>query len=548
MNLYQPQFGNAHIAELAHRRGLLDPDESLTAGLDRVSCELSGIDRGLAGSGKTFSDDLHAALHAGRVAVSSQLFAAAGRSGTVAACTVLPADGSTDAGRLRRMIAEASAASAAGMGCGLDVSHFTDPAAAVRAINAAIRKLHAQLIAQDRRPPALMISCRGNHPRVAEFVDVKHHADFAEWVANISVRVSGDPDEWDRLLPMLAASAHRNGEPGVLFQHAADDDNATPSLELTSTAPCAEVFLSPGERCVFVSVNLAAHVAATGFNWDGFQRSVALAVRAGDAAVELAAAGAAPVVSGRRRIGVGVCGYHSALIRLGIPYAYSAGFARQISEVLTFTAHRASTALARARGPFPLHGQSRWRNPQWLRRKEARRCGVISTPDWEALESSILADGVRNAAIVAYPPTGVVAELLGVSRSYEPHYTLVGRTGVASTFKTAIVPEAADALSCRPAADRLRRLILDPASGHQLPDAGVADLLACARQLPADVHLAVHTAFSGLADEAGAKTINLPADATVNDVASLLDQARRLGLKGLTVFRDGCLSERRNAA
>ncbi len=73
-------------------------------------------------------------------------------------------------------------------------------------------------------------------------------------------------------------------------------------------------------------------------------------------------------------------------------------------------------------------------------------------------------------------------------------------------------------------------------------------MLACARQLSPEVHLAVHAAFGGFADEAGSKTVNLPATATVEEVAGLLDESRRLGLKGLTVFRDGCLSERGAAA
>ena len=54
---------------------------------------------------------------------------------------------------------------------------------------------------------------------------------------------------------------------------------------------------------------------------------------------------------------------------------------------------------------------------------------------------------------------------------------------------------------------------------------------------------AVHAAFSLLADEAGSKTVNMPATATVDDVAALLDRARESQLKGITVFRDGCLDE-----
>jgi ribonucleoside-diphosphate reductase alpha chain len=548
MDRYRPQFEDEHIVALARARGLLDDHESLVDGIDRVGRALGQIDSRLCGGADDFTEDLLAELRTGRVAVSSQLFAAAGRSDAAAACTVLPVVGTTDAGRLRRLIAEATAASAVGMGCGMDVSDFTEPADALTAINSALLKVHHELTAARRRPPALMVSCRGDHPRIEEFISAKGDADFSAYVANISVRLCGDEVEWQRLRPLLAAAAHRNGEPGVLFQNIADADNPTPGIALTSTAPCAEVFLSPGERCVFVTVNLAAHVNGGAFDWAGFERSVRLAVRAGDAAVELACAGAAAVVANRRRIGVGVCGYHSALIRLGIPYARCVDFAQRICELLTFTAHDASADLAIQRGAFPICGDSRWLDAAWLRRKAQRRTGAIDPGSWDALEHKILATGIRNAAVVAYPPTGVVAELLGVSRSYEPHYTLAGRTGIAATSKLSVACEVEGILADRPHPAQLQALILDPMTGHQLPGVGPDDLLACARQLPPAVHLAVHSAFSGMADESGSKTINLPADATIADIAGLLDQARTLGLKGITVFRDGCLSERSNAA
>lgn len=62
-----------------------------------------------------------------------------------------------------------------------------------------------------------------------------------------------------------------------------------------------------------------------------------------------------------------------------------------------------------------------------------------------------------------------------------------------------------------------------------------------ARQLDPDVHVDVHAALCGVADEAGSKTINLPADATIGQIAELMDRVCDPGLKGLTVFRDGCL-------
>jgi ribonucleoside-diphosphate reductase alpha chain len=543
MSEYRPPFDDPHVDAVARSRGLLADEESLLDGIDRVARGLAELDASTAVNPGSFATDVHAALTSGRVAVSSQLFAAVGRSTNAAACTVLPVAGTNDRQRVQRAVAEATAASTYGMGCGLDLTEFDDPTRAAVSINKALHDVHTQLMARGARPPALMLTCSSAHARIAEFIGVKRDADFSTWVANISVRVGSDDLEWARLRPLIAEAAHRNGEPGILFQHAADVDNATPSIELTSTAPCAEVFLSPGERCVFVSVNLAAHVVGGVFDWAGFIDSVRLAVRTGDAAVELAAHGAAPVVAARRRIGVGVCGFHSALIHMGLPYAQSADLAAELSEVLTFTAHRASADLAVERGAFPLYGESRWIDEAWVSRKADHRAGVVSPKDWSQLAADATTTGMRNAAVVAYPPTGVVAMMLGVSRSYEPHFTLVGRSGISSAAETALAPEVVGALASRPDGDVLAGLIMQPASGHQVPEAGAHDVLACARQIPATVHMDVHMAFSLMADEAGSKTINMPATASVDDVAALLDRARDSHLKGLTVFRDGCLNE-----
>lgn len=543
MHEYRPPFDDPYVESVARQRGLLASGESLTDGIERVAAGLAELDTAIGADPGSFADDIRDGLASGRIAVSSQLFAAVGRSTNAAACTVLPVVGTNDSERVQRAVAEATVASTYGMGCGLDLSVFDDPAGAAVSINSAMHDVHAHLSAGGARPPALMLTCRGDHPCIEEFIGVKKNADFSAWVANISVRVGDDDLEWARLRPLIAEAAHRNGEPGILFQHAADVDNATPTIELTSTAPCAEVFLSPGERCVFVSVNLAAHVVGGAFDWERFVDSVRLAVRSGDAAVELAADGAASVVAARRRIGVGVCGFHSALIRMGIPYSLSSGIAAEVSEVLTYTAHRASADLALERGAFPMYDQSRWTDEVWVSRKASHRSGVVSDDDWTRLAFDATSTGMRNAAVVAYPPTGVVATLLGVSRSYEPHFTLVGRTGIASKAETALAPEVSGLLARHPESDALVGLIMDPASGHQVPDAGEGEVLACARQIPPTAHMAIHAAFSLLADEAGSKTVNMPATATVDDVAALLDSARESQLKGITVFRDGCLDD-----
>lgn len=518
---YLPPHGCPDTLAIARARGILACDEDMSAGIARVSSALAS-----ASDDILLADELGDALSGGRLGLSSQLFTAAGRDDRVAACTVLPVPGGDDGERVRELIASATRASVAGLGCGIDVTAFDDPAHATRAINAALVELNRRLIATGVRPPAFMITCEASHPRVREFVHVKDNADFSAWVANVSVRFDDDQKTWLALRDEIAYSAHMTGEPGVLFGEPANADNPTPQYRLESTAPCAEVFLAAGEKCVFVSINIAAHARGGGLDWELLARSVALAVRTADAAVDQAAVGSAPIVADRRRIGVGVCGFHTALIGMGVPYAAGEDLARTIAERLVFAAHAESARLAVERGPFPAWQSSRWRDPAWVARKAHRRSGAVDPAEWRALEDRLLAGGMRNAVVVAFPPTGVVSELLGVSKSYEPHFDL-------RRFGRELRPEVSAAAPH-----------VNIGDDGQVPGADVDHVLTCARQLPPEVHMAIHAAFSELADEAGSKTVNLPGGAEVDDVIGLLDEVRGRGLKGLTVFRDGCLNER----
>jgi ribonucleoside-diphosphate reductase alpha chain len=90
--------------------------------------------------------------------------------------------------------------------------------------------------------------------------------------------------------------------------------------------------------------------------------------------------------------------------------------------------------------------------------------------------------------------------------------------------------------------DYKRRLLLDPSSEGIL-DVPESDLLATARQISPDWHVRIHAAFQRFADEAGAKTVNVANDANLDTIIDLFRSARQLGLKGITVFRDGCLDE-----
>jgi ribonucleoside-diphosphate reductase alpha chain len=180
-------------------------------------------------------------------------------------------------------------------------------------------------------------------------------------------------------------------------------------------------------------------------------------------------------------------------------------------------AERASAELALARGVFPGFAGSR-----------AQARGLR----------------LRHATTTSIAPTGTLSILAECSGGIEPYFALaftrhvldgarlpetnprfeaaLRRAGAWSEDLVAEVRARGTARGVRGVPERLRRLF--PTAADLAPEA----------------HLAVQEAFQRRVDNAVSKTINLPADATPADVREIYRSAWRRGLKGVTVFREGC--------
>ena len=325
------------------------------------------------------------------------------------------------------------------------------------------------------------------------------------------------------LMAKLVASAHASGEPGLVFGDAINRSNPTPALGvLEATNPCGEQPLLPYESCTLGSLVLPRLLRGGKLDYAALEEAAALGVRFLDDVLEVNRYPLLPVAKASRltrKIGLGVMGFADLLLDLGLPYdsPQAVELGGEIMARLTAAARAASIDLARVRGNFPAFPLSR------LRKEGLTR--------------------MRNATVTTIAPTGTLSLLMGCSSGIEPHFALAF---------TRRVLEGEELAEVNPRfLHRLEELgLANPANLETLAATGRAAsvpglppedqrLFATAHDIPPGRHLEVQAAFQAATDNAVSKTVNLPAQATPEQVEEVFTSAHRLGLKGVTVFRHG---------
>ncbi|HET6948979.1 MAG TPA: adenosylcobalamin-dependent ribonucleoside-diphosphate reductase, partial [Acidimicrobiales bacterium] len=324
------------------------------------------------------------------------------------------------------------------------------------------------------------------------------------------------------LFDAICASAHDGGDPGLLFLDAINRADPLPHLgRIEATNPCGEVPLRPYESCNLGSINLARFSRAGTVDWDRLGAVARVAVRFLDDVIDAArypipqlhrAAHAA------RKVGLGMMGLAELLASLGIPYDSDDGvrLAARLARRIRTEARHASAALADERGPFPLFAES-----------TIARSG---------------APPLRNAQLTSVAPTGTVSLIAGTTAGIEPMFAISYARNVLGRHLVETNP-----LFDRVARDRgfysedLMADIARTGSVRRNPavPADVRAAFPTALELTPEWHLRMQAAVQRHVDAAVSKTVNLPADATIDDVRALFLAAWRAKVKGITVYRYG---------
>jgi ribonucleoside-diphosphate reductase alpha chain len=334
---------------------------------------------------------------------------------------------------------------------------------------------------------------------------------------------------WDRIIE----HAHQSGEPGVVFIDRINAQNPIKNVgEIEATNPCGEQPLHPYDSCNLGSVNLGILVkegtdGELAFDWNHFKSVIHSSTRFLDDVIEVNRYPLRAIENmskTTRRIGLGVMGFADALYKLGIPYNSEEGlrFGEEIMRVLNEESHVASEILAEERGSFPA-----WEGS-----------------DWEAQNRPI-----RNSYTTTVAPTGTISIIANCSGGIEPMFSLAfDRQVMKDTAGRPTVMREVNYVFERITRDRgvfsdelIEEAITTGTIAHYegFPE-DLRKVFVTAHDIEPRWHMRMQAAFQRHCDASISKTINFPREATPEDVREIYELAIEEGVKGVTVYRDGC--------
>ena len=446
-----------------------------------------------------------------------------------------------------------------GGGCGIDISKLSPKGAHIN--NAAketsgavsfmdLYSLTTELIGQNGRRGALMISISCDHPDIEDFITIKSDLDKIT-KANLSIRVTDEfmravendstytlsfirEETGEEIKKTIKAKelfdkfCYMNwdyGEPAFLFWDRVKSYNLLSkddAFEYAGVNPCAEEPLPSGGSCLLGSLNLAAFVETINgqpqFNMNEFRKAVVIAVYGlNDVLDEGLPLHPLEVqrdsVRNWRQIGLGIMGLADMLIKLGVTYGSeeSLVICDDIGWNLANEALQTSMTIAKNKGEYPMFSDKVWESDFYK-----KHIG-ISAP-------------LRNSQLLTIAPTGTLSTMLGISGGVEPifanYYTRRTESlhGEEKEYKI-FTPIAWEYLQSH---------------GYGEDETKLPSYFITSAEIPYRNRIDMQATWQKHIDASISSTVNLPNSATIDDVKDLYMYAWKQGLKGITVFRDGC--------
>lgn len=453
-----------------------------------------------------------------------------------------------------------------GGGCGIDISGLAPRGAKIN--NAAketsgavsfmeLYSMVTGLIGQNGRRGALMISIDCSHPDLMEFIDLKTDLEKVT-KANISIRIRDDfmkavknNEDYElkyvrevtgeeikktvnarELFRKIAETNWDYAEPGALFWDRVESWNLlsnTKEFKYAGVNPCAEEPLPAGGSCLLGSINLSQFVENeftdnAAFDFDGFRKCVAASVRALNEVLDEGLP-LHPLEEQRksvekwRQIGLGIMGLADAMIKLQVTYGDEEAVALcdKIGFAMADAAIAASAKLAKEQGPYPGF------------KKEVMSTEFFMANTTEHTKELVRNYGLRNSQLLTIAPTGTISTMLGISGGIEPVYANYYERKTESLHGTDVYYKVYTKI----VDDYMKRFGIED-------EKGIPDFFVTAMTLDYDERINMQSIWQQHIDASISSTVNVPESFTVEETEKLYMYAYEKGLKGITIYRDGC--------
>ncbi|MCX8171261.1 MAG: adenosylcobalamin-dependent ribonucleoside-diphosphate reductase, partial [Candidatus Bathyarchaeota archaeon] len=325
---------------------------------------------------------------------------------------------------------------------------------------------------------------------------------------------------------LMTTAAWKTGDPGLVFLDEINRRNPTPHVGvIESTNPCGEVPLLPYESCNLGSINLSRMVRDGEIDWDKLRRTIRIAVHFLDNVID---ANKYPLpqiekaTKANRKIGLGVMGFAEMLIKLGIPYDSEEAImtAEKVMSFISEEARKKSVELGEDRGSFPNFPGSVWEKMGYK--------------------------AMRNATVTSIAPTGTISIIAGTSSSIEPLFAVAFVRNVMGTQLFEVNPVFEQMAKERGfySVDLVSKIAKTGSiQGLSEIPQDIKRLFVTALEVAPEWHVRMQAAFQKYTDNAVSKTVNLPHEATIDDVKRVFIMAWKLKCKGITVYRYGSRAE-----
>lgn len=449
-----------------------------------------------------------------------------------------------------------------GGGCGIDISKLAPRGAKVN--NTAketsgsvsfmdLYSLITGLIGQNGRRGALMLSISCDHPDLEEFIEMKSDLDRCT-KANISIRITDkfmaavknkqpftlkftraetgevitkEVDAYS-IFHKICGMNWDYAEPGMLFWDRIENWNLLSlddNFEYAGTNPCAEEPLPAGGSCLLGSINLAEFITPNNtFDFESFKETVYVAIRALNDVLDEGLplhplAEQRRSVSDWRQIGLGIMGLADLLIKMGIRYGSKEALdlCDMIGHAMADASLHESALLAKEYGRYPNYSESVLDTAFFTKNALGNTRGEI------------MQYGLRNSQLLTIAPTGTLSTMLGISGGIEPIFANYYERKTESLHGH----------------DEYYK-IYTPIVKKYMDDHGIKDdkdlpgFFVTAQTLDYKERIDMQAIWQNHIDASISSTVNVPNDFTVEQVEGLYMRAWEKGLKGVTIFRDGC--------